>query len=105
MNNPHCPAGPWRIWCSRGRGTRAAKHQVRGAVAPGCLARLPASMWAEGDAVGLDRTQTSSGLFVPGEGPGHWPGATCKAKQRPGRAGLVRIGIVVSHLSRTLLFD
>jgi len=22
----------------------------------------------------------SSGLFVPGEGPGHWPGAACKAE-------------------------
>lgn len=21
----------------------------------------------------------SGGLFVPGEGPGHWPGAACKA--------------------------
>ena len=24
---------------------------------------------------------------MPGEGPGHWPGAACKARQRPGRAG------------------
>jgi len=24
-------------------------------------------------------TKQSGGLFVPGEGPGHWPGAACKA--------------------------
>jgi hypothetical protein len=28
----------------------------------------------------------SSGLSVPGEGPGHWPGAACKAEKR--RAGV-----------------
>ncbi|MFM8766626.1 MAG: transposase zinc-binding domain-containing protein, partial [Rubrivivax sp.] len=28
----------------------------------------------------------SSGLFVPGEGPGHWPGAACKAEEGHGGA-------------------
>ena len=29
----------------------------------------------------------SGGPFTPGEGPGHWPGAACQARQRPGEAG------------------
>ena len=38
----------------------------------------------------------SSGLFVPGEGPGHWPGAACKAgsaaaAQGPGARGVARL--------------
>jgi hypothetical protein len=28
----------------------------------------------------------SDGLFVPGEGPGHWPGAACKASRSAGSA-------------------
>jgi len=31
--------------------------------------------------------EQSSGLFVPGEEPGHWPGAACKALPGRGRGG------------------
>ena len=30
---------------------------------------------------GAARSEPSGGLFVPGEGSGHWPGAACKATQ------------------------
>jgi len=32
--------------------------------------------------------EQSSGLFMPGEGPGHWPGAACKAAPLRGPWGL-----------------
>jgi len=31
-------------------------------------------------------TKGPGGPFVPGEGPGHRPGAACKARQRPDKA-------------------
>ena len=36
------------------------------------------------------RHKQSSGLFVPGEGPGHWPGAACKAGPAQPRGAVMR---------------
>jgi len=41
------------------------------------MARTPAVQQALSNAE--PGHKQSSGLFVPGEGPGHWPGAACKA--------------------------
>ena len=42
---------------------------------------------------------------MPGEAPGHWPGAACSSLQQPAHAGLVRIGVVVGHVGSAPLFD
>ena len=38
---------------------------------------------------------------MPGEGPGHWPGAACKAYQRPGKAGSAGIAPPPKRLRRS----
>ena len=60
-----------------------APHQVRGAVAPGVLSfstTWPAALVCTRSLANAEPGhKQSSGLFVPGKGPGLWPGAACKA--------------------------
>ncbi|MFZ4532338.1 MAG: hypothetical protein ACOYOJ_11045, partial [Alsobacter sp.] len=46
--------------------------------------RAPARAPARGQALQAEPGhQQSGGLLVPGEGPGRWPGAACKATLQP----------------------
>ena len=71
---------------------RETRHPHQKLVAPGLWGPGAARLW-DGEEASPGHKQ-SSGLFVPGERPGHWPGAACKARacgQREARSSTLSL--------------